>query len=213
MIIVVLINPNYRNGIDKQLACAAKTLQNRYVESVDGVGVWRAGKSKKSLDQLWVKPANHATAALYGYTPWVLEGTGGNWLVWNITRKYIKHFKNLDMWDFVEVGWVGSVCSAEKTRPCEFTHGDEPGFCFIPTGEDSSGEGFCSIPCAGYCPDQGSTLTFCVELTEGTGSCVAKPSPSNHECADIPGTIPKEVERFVGDSGVPVVTSWAYVPE
>ena len=34
---------------------------------------------------------NHATASLYAYTPWVLVNTGGNWLVWNITRKYEQH--------------------------------------------------------------------------------------------------------------------------
>ena len=38
-----------------------------------------------------VTPANHATASLYAYTPWVLVGRGGNWLVWNISKKYVKY--------------------------------------------------------------------------------------------------------------------------
>ena len=32
-----------------------------------------------------------ATAALYAYTPWVLVGRGGTWLVWNVTKKYANH--------------------------------------------------------------------------------------------------------------------------
>jgi hypothetical protein len=35
-------------------------------------------------------PANHATASFYAYTACVLLGRGGNWLVWNVTRKSVR---------------------------------------------------------------------------------------------------------------------------
>jgi hypothetical protein len=84
-------------GLDNQLECAAEVFTEQHDGSLDGTGEWRVGRSKKSLDGLWVKPENHATAAMYGYTPWVLPGSGGNWLVWNITRKFIRHVDTLGL--------------------------------------------------------------------------------------------------------------------
>jgi len=55
--------------------------------SVDGSGQWRKGHTSRTLDPTNVTPATNATAALYAYTPWVLPYRGGNWLVWNVTRK------------------------------------------------------------------------------------------------------------------------------
>ena len=52
--------------------------------------IMRKGKTGRTLDPRSVTPANHATASLYAYTPWVLVGTGGTWLAWNVTRKYIR---------------------------------------------------------------------------------------------------------------------------
>ncbi len=82
-------------GLDKQIACSAEALSTHFQNSRAGVGAWRKGKTKASLDPLNVTPASHATASLYAYTPWVLRGRGGNWLVWNITRKFEQHAKNL----------------------------------------------------------------------------------------------------------------------
>ena len=61
--------------------------------------------------------------------------------------------------------------------------------------------GFCSLACEGTCPDRaGSATTFCVESVDGGGLCAAKAEAANHECADIPGTEPIEMDRFIGDS-------------
>jgi hypothetical protein len=79
-------------GLRNQLRCATEVLSERFAESVSGEGAWELNKSKRTLDPLAVTPRSHATAALYAYTPWVLVGRGGNWLVWNVTRKYLKHF-------------------------------------------------------------------------------------------------------------------------
>ncbi|MBA3452271.1 MAG: hypothetical protein H0T42_04135 [Deltaproteobacteria bacterium] len=78
-------------GLYNQLVCGGKFLRRLYDASADGSGQWTKGTTRRTLDPKSVTPRNHATAALYAYTPWVLVGTGGNWLVWNITRKYVRH--------------------------------------------------------------------------------------------------------------------------
>lgn len=79
-------------GLQSQLRCAVEVLNEQLGTSRDGTGQWRLGVARRTLDPLSVTPTSHATAALYAYTPWVLTGRGGNWLVWNVTRKYLKHF-------------------------------------------------------------------------------------------------------------------------
>jgi hypothetical protein len=60
-----------------------------------GTSPWVMGRSKRTLDRVRVTPSNHATASLYSYTPWVLSGRGGNWLVWNVTTKFARGFAQL----------------------------------------------------------------------------------------------------------------------
>jgi hypothetical protein len=79
-------------GLQSQLRCAIDVLNQQLGTSRDGTGQWKLGSTRKTLDPLSVTPRSHATAALYAYTPWVLVGRGGNWLVWNVTRKYLKYF-------------------------------------------------------------------------------------------------------------------------
>jgi len=86
-------------GLDRQMGCAAATLARWYEGSVTGDAEWVAGKRGRTLDPQWVTPANHATASLYAYTPWVLRGSGGNWLVWNVTRKMERHARALGLLD------------------------------------------------------------------------------------------------------------------
>lgn len=83
-------NPAYQ-GLDRQVQCAADTLKRWYDGSVAGDGLWVLGRAKRTLDPLSVTPRSHATASLYAYTPWVLTGSGGNWLAWNVTRRYLRH--------------------------------------------------------------------------------------------------------------------------
>lgn len=78
-------------GLDRQVACAATTLRRWYDGSVAGDGLWVMGKSKRTLDPLTVTPRSHATSSFYAYTPWVLTGSGGNWLAWNVARRYLRH--------------------------------------------------------------------------------------------------------------------------
>lgn len=83
-------NSAYR-GLAAQLDCGAVVLRRWYDASIDASGQWRRGVARRTLDPRTVTPVNHATASLYAYTPWVLTGRGGNWLVWNVTRKYVRH--------------------------------------------------------------------------------------------------------------------------
>jgi len=79
------------SGLQKQLDCGARIMRKWYDASVDGSGAWREGLPKSTLDPKRVTPSNDATASFYAYTPWVLVGRGGNWLAWNVTRKYARH--------------------------------------------------------------------------------------------------------------------------
>jgi hypothetical protein len=85
-------------GLANQLECGAETMRTWYDRSIDGTGIWVKGVPDRTLDPITVTPTNHATASLYAYTPWVLVGRGGNWLVWNVTRKYVNHARAM--------GWI-----------------------------------------------------------------------------------------------------------
>lgn len=214
-------NEAYR-GIDKQIDCAATTLRKHYDGSVAGTGQWRKGAARNTLDPISITPQSHATASLYAYTPWVLTGSGGNWLVWNITKRYANALQ-IQVPQGPQPGFVGSPCTEDlESLPeedqlayatCEFSASGENGFCFPFTAASGESLGVCSLMCAGYCPDQGDVTTFCAELETGAGFCVAKAAASNHDCADIPGTVATDVDRFVGNSGAPDATSRVCLPE
>ena len=211
-------------GIENQLSCAGDTLRNLFERSRDGSGQWMAGKSRQTLDPLWIRPTNHATAAMYAYTPWVLKGRGGNWLAWNVTRKFTRFMKengliqafdqndlvsaefseNLDEdWSMEalskclynsERAFIGDSCGCQ--RDCDFYVGRQKGFCHP--------AGFCSLPCEGGCPDiLDRAQTFCIEdsqAQEEKGICVAKSAEQNGHCADLPQTVDDLRERYIGSS-------------
>ena len=79
-------------GLSRQLRCAAEVLSSKFADSEHDTGLWNKGHTRNTSDPLAVTPASNATAALYAYTPWVLEGKGGNWLVWNVSLKFLKAF-------------------------------------------------------------------------------------------------------------------------
>jgi len=100
--------------------------------------------------------------------------------------------------------WIGSSCGTDAD--CAFSTPSGDGFCFRP---DSTIAGFCSLACEGYCPDRaGLSTTFCVASDTEGGMCTVKAGPSNHDCADLPGTQAYEMDRFVGASSAPAATAW-----
>jgi hypothetical protein len=208
-------NEAYR-GLDNQLACAATTLDNLFTMSVEGSGAWRVERTRTTLDGIAVTPANHATASLYGYTPWTLRGEGGNWLVWNVTRKFALHLQKLELIDLASAEyddpWIGHPCVEHDD--CLFRSQGIDGFCliFTPYGDDEPA-GICSYPCEGYCPDRaGEPWTFCVSDDGNNGFCAAYADEANDYCEDIPGTVSAEIPRFVGASGATAKTAEVCMP-
>ena len=93
--------------------------------------------------------------------------------------------------------WVGSACSSDAD--CTFEHRGTPGQCLR-----EGARGFCTLPCAGFCPDrEGFATTFCVASDFGSGACHTVPDPSNRLCADVPGTARAVRDRFIGASSAP----------
>lgn len=84
-------------GLQRQLDCGARTLRRWYDASIDGSGEWRKGSTRSTLDPRRVTPTNHATATFYAYTPWVLVGSGGTWLAWNVTKKYVRYAESANL--------------------------------------------------------------------------------------------------------------------
>jgi len=214
-------------GLDRQIECAATTLRRLHDGSVAGTAQWRAGHPRKTLDPVTVTPANHATAALYAYTPWVLEGRGGGWLVWNITRRYAQAFVAAGAFAMDDPRladpFVGTPCATD--RDCLFADGAALGFCLAHLPEAAEDDappvasgpwtplGFCALPCEGYCPDRaGDAPTFCASLDGLIGLCLPQSHRTNDDCRALRGTVPTEVERFVGASGAPARTSTVCSP-
>jgi hypothetical protein len=87
--------------------------------------------------------------------------------------------------------FVGTTC--KESAACSFSSSAS---CLT-----SGANGFCTLPCEGYCPDQeGASRTFCVDAG-GKGRCMAKAGPENHDCADIAGTHIALEDRYIGKSG------------
>jgi hypothetical protein len=69
-------------------------------------------------------------------------------------------------------GWVGGSCQDNSTCSADTT-------C-----DTALPDGFCTMPCTSTCPDlAGRPTTFCVDLGDGTGSCVLQCTDSR-ECRE-----------------------------
>ncbi len=190
-------NEAYR-GFDKQLDCAASTLREHYDRAASGEGLWSVGVGRAALDGVVVTPQNAATASLYAYTPWVLEGSGGNWLVWNVTGRYLAAFGDAGVVVDTEVSeFIGTACDPRDEAACGF----DEGFC-LAYAEGAETVGMCSLDCEGLCPDRPGVETMCVEVETGYGNCLPLAGPANDDCARLPGTLALEADRWVGGSGV-----------
>lgn len=143
------------SGFVEQIDCAGDLFRS-YLTQIENNGKtktgWKPYGSKTSEDAVTVTPSNAATAALYTYTPWVLRFEGGNWLFWNVYRKYSRHMLKTNP----NHHWIGGTCAGGAE--CSFENGQ----CIL-----NDYGGFCTRPCEGFCPDSSapySSVTFCVEL-------------------------------------------------
>jgi hypothetical protein len=186
-------------GFEKQMACGADTLRRWFDRSIDGTGIWIRNQRKVTSDGLAVTPRTHATASLYAYTPWVLVGTGGNWLVWNVTLRFMVHLADLGLLSGQpgEVGpWIGTPCADDDM--CEFVAAGERGFCYDWLDERANEVfGFCTAECRDACAHApGAPTSACVELDPGRPGCAAEAAPENDFCSAVPGTTARVMPSF-----------------
>lgn len=101
--------------------------------------------------------------------------------------------------------FIGDACT--RDADCGFTVLGRAGTCHP--------AGFCTIPCAGSCPDlDGKAPTFCIldQRTANTGTCASKPAAQNNLCALLPDTENRVEARFVGTSGASAANSNVCAP-
>ncbi len=192
-------------GLLPQIECTGRLLY-AYLEQIETRGTtvsgWGPNKTKITSDGLSITPRSAATAALYTYTPWVLQGRGGNWLLWNVYRKYSMKVQRKRP----NHRWIGGPC--EGPSDCGF---DDavclPGY--------RGGLGTCTLACDRVCPDNGglfTATTFCIDsdgLRRATsdGVCMAQCDPSlfpdgdgcreDHECKRLARYGDTDVSRTV----------------
>jgi hypothetical protein len=161
-------------GLDKQIACAAERIRSYDDDLLSGnttISGFKPGKAMTTLEGTRIVPANRSAAILYTYTPWVLRGTGGNWLFWNVWRRFAVHFEYERGMTFpFNEGFIGGSCRSDSD--CFYTDA----FCM---GASSFSDGQCSKPCTSTCPDaagSGWATTFCIgsSTSPDTGVCVAQ---------------------------------------
>lgn len=104
------------------------------------------------------------------------------------------------------VKFIGDACQTDAD--CAFTAAGQAGRC--------DAAKFCTITCAGACPDAaGKAPTFCIADTStlaARGMCVSKAAAQNQRCAALPGTELRLEQRFVGTSGASPATAEVCAP-
>lgn len=155
-------------GVGPQIHCAARLFRS-YLDEIDAADTtrsgWRVSRSKATLDDIQIVPRNRATAALYTYTPWVLQGRGGNWLFWNVYHRFARQL----LLNKPNHRFIGGPC--ETDADCMF----EEGRCAFKSVENSESLGVCTKPCDRTCPDRQqphTSITFCMDNPDG-GLCMA----------------------------------------
>jgi hypothetical protein len=152
-------------GFDKQVDCLASTMRS-YLDGVCGAngqtpGGWAEGAAMTTLDGVSVTPANQATAALYQYTPLVLQGlAGGNWLFWNLYQIYSQAASYPGA---VGQAWIGDPCCGDAS-----CNAYSNGSCAV-----NVPDGMCTASCDATtpCPTDPSRKAVCANLS-GMGFCL-----------------------------------------
>lgn len=195
------------SGFEAQIRCAADVFRDYLDDLAEGgstIAGWRVGVAKRTLDGSWITPRNRATAALYTYTPWVLPGRGGNWLFWNVYRKYARHVLE----GRPNFHWIGGTCDGLEQCPVD------GGQCL-----SQWSDGLCTQPCTGTCPDSTApftSVTFCADLGSllglgPRGYCLSRCDedvyPDNGGCRA--GFSCSSARRF----GDPDVSKWVCWPD
>lgn len=163
-------------GVGPQIQCAAGLFRG-YLNEIDAANTtrsgWRVNRGKSTLDEIRITPKNRATAALYTYTPWVLQGRGGNWLFWNVYHRFARQL----LQQLPNHRFIGGPCQSDSD--CAL----EDGLCLV--GVDDT-MGVCTQACDRACPDRqqpNTSITFCMDTDEG-GRCMARCNDSMFPTGD-----------------------------
>lgn len=166
-------------GLFAQITCAAR-LFRQYMNQLDADGHtltgWGPGIEKLTSERQSITPRTKATAALYTYTPWVLRGEGGNWLYWNISRRFSAQLTR----NLMNHRWIGGPCQSDAECPYD------GGICSTTFLDHGATPGFCTLECESVCPDSmqpNTRTTRCVAGAElgapsMTGLCTSQCSQS-----------------------------------
>ena len=182
-------------GFDVQVGCLGALLR----ESLDAVastgktdGGWGPGITVTTLDGLPVTPKDDSTAALYQYTALVAPGqAGGNWLFWNLWRKYAAAV-SYGGGAGSSTAWIGDPCKSSES--CVL--GGTPGTCAT-----QFPGGLCTLACTTSCPSTtGKALTFCADFGSQGGYCLEVCNPADPQCRA--GYTCKSVQH-AGGTGAP----------
>jgi hypothetical protein len=164
-------------GFDVQADCLGAALR----ESLDAVaatgktdGGWGPGIASTTLDGVQVTPKDDSTAALYQYTPLVAASQpGGNWLLWNLFRKYaaaVGYGKDAGN----STPWVGDGCTGSAACVLGSTQG---------TCATQFPGGLCTLACTTSCPSMaGRAQTFCADFGSQGGYCLVVCNPGDPQC-------------------------------
>lgn len=151
-------------GFDKQVDCLARTMRS-YLDAVCGTaqmtpGGWATNQTMTTIDGVSVTPSNEGTAALYQYSPLVLQNqTGGNWFFWNVWQIFANDIFYPGAY---QAAWVGDACCGDAD--CAYTGGvcavNVPG-------------GMCTATCSKQsdCPTSQGRDAVCANLS-GSGFCL-----------------------------------------
>ena len=114
-------------------------------------------------------------AALYQYTPVVAVGqAGGNWLFWNLWRKYAAFLGYGGTKSAPPGWWIGDGCIANSA--C--VYGATAGTCAT-----QFPEGLCTLACTGSCPTaMGQAQTFCASFGSQGGFCLEVCNQADAQC-------------------------------
>jgi hypothetical protein len=165
-------------GFDVQVDCLGAALR----ESLDAVaasgktdGGWGPGVTSTTLDGVAVTPKDDSTSALYQYTPVVAVGqAGGNWLFWNLWRKYAAFVGYGGAKNPPPSSWIGDACTASSA--C--VYGATAGTCAT-----QFPGGLCTLACTGSCPTaMGQAQTFCASFGSQGGFCLPVCDPADPQC-------------------------------
>lgn len=116
----------------------------------------------------------------------------------------LQTFPRLNADNETALPFIGTSCKTDEV--CAY----DQGYCL----RGGTADGVCSQACEGFCPDaDGHAPTFCAAVNPSAGACLPKADLLNDDCKALPGTVAKELDRFVGSSSAMAAKATVCVPQ